>query len=190
MEEDMTMERRNVLVGLGLAALVTPVAVRSAKAAKDEAKDEVEYLFVQSAQGASLADGVLKLSGINLSTLYFSDRPERIVGHVTTEDFVAHWADGNDSFKSNPPNATLSVLNEKQAQLVVVVLEKPRLEAGSLLYDVDVLDGDETVEGGACSLFIDVIGRPFTPLSYAGMGRRVVRRTSRRTARRVFRRRR
>jgi hypothetical protein len=69
---------------------------------------------------------------------------------------------------------------------VVVVLKRPRLAGGDLVYDVEVLDGAKTLDGGASTLFIDVIGRPLTPMSYAG----VARRTSRRTARRVTRRRR
>lgn len=174
------MKRRNLLAGMGVSALVTPFAVRSARAATDESQDIVEYLFVHSAQNATLADGVLKLDGINPSTLYFSDRPDRIVGHVTTEKFVSHWGSGDDSFKEEPPNATLSLLHENQAQLVVVVLKNPRLEAGSLTYDVDVLDGDASAQGGPCSLFIDVIGRPLTPLSFAGVHRRHRRRARRR----------
>jgi hypothetical protein len=54
----------------------------------------------------------------------------------------------------------------------VVVLKTPRLEADRLTFDVDVLEGDITGGDGPASLFIDIIGRPFTPMSYAGVARR------------------
>ncbi|MHC4067149.1 MAG: hypothetical protein ACYSUI_21970, partial [Planctomycetota bacterium] len=77
------MKRRHLLIGLGLTGLASPLLARLATA-QEETGDTVEYLFVQNAERASLAEGTLRLSGINPSTLYFSDRPERIVGHVGT----------------------------------------------------------------------------------------------------------
>ena len=50
----------------------------------------------------------------------------------------------------------------------------------ALVYDVEVLEGNASAVGEASSLFIDVIGRPLTPLSFAGATRRVARRTARR----------
>ena len=93
------MRRRQVILGLGLAGLATPLMARVGNA-HDEETDEhiVEYLFVQNADHAALSDGVLTLGGIHASTLYFSDRPDRITGHVTTEEFVGHWDAGEDSF--------------------------------------------------------------------------------------------
>ena len=45
--------------------------------------DEFEALFVQSAQGITSEDGSFTLHSLAPSTLMFSDRPERIVGHLT-----------------------------------------------------------------------------------------------------------
>ena len=146
------------------------------------ASDEVQYLFVHGAKAGSISDGVLRLGGVSPSTIYFSDRPERIAGHLTTEEFVANWGEGDDSFESNPPNATLSILTGPEPQEIVVVLTNPRLEDGDLIYNVDILEGAASATGGECSLFIDVIGRPLTPLSYAGAARRTTRRVVRRTA--------
>ena len=146
------------------------------------ASEKVEYLFVQGARAGSLSDGVLRLGGVSPATIYFSDRPERIAGHLTTEEFVAHWGEGDDSFESDPPNATLSILTGPEPQEIVVVLTDPRLEEGDLVYSVDVLEGAATATGGECSLFIDVIGRPLTPLSAAGVARRTTRRVVTRRA--------
>ena len=49
----------------------------------------------------------------------------------------------------------------------MVVLKNPKLEGDRLTFDVDVLEGDLAGADGAASLFIDIIGRPFTPLSFA-----------------------
>jgi len=153
----------------------TPVLV-TVDEASTPATPEVEYLFVQSGDSAVLADGVLRIGGVSPSTIYFSDRPERIAGHLTTEAFVAKWGEGEDSFASNPPNATLSILAGPEPQEIVVVLTEPRIEGGDLVYNVDILEGSEAATGGGCALFIDVIGRPLTPLSYAGVARRSMRR--------------
>ncbi len=140
------------------------------------ASDELQLLFVQTADSATLADGVLVMGGINPATLYFSDRPNRVAGHLTTEEFVNTWGEGDDSFASNPPNATLSILTGDQPQEIVVVLTDPTIEDGALVYNVNIIEGAEAATGGACSLFIDIIGMPLTPMSYAGVARRTMRR--------------
>lgn len=170
------MNRRNFLVGIGLSSLGTALNMRAHAASQSggavSAEEIVDLLYVQSAQGASLDKGLLTLKSINQATIFFSDRPERIVGHETTEDFIADWDVGEDNFASNPPNATLSILSGDEPQDIVLVLKNPRLAKDDLLYDVEVLDGNQQASGGASSLFIDVIGRPLSPVSVAGVHRR------------------
>jgi len=175
------MNRRQLLLGLGIAPVLSNLMMRSVSAEEKPAtKEEVNLLFVQSAHGVTLADGVLRLSNISPSTLFFSDRPDRVTGHEVTEDFVANWGVGDDSFKATPPNATLSVLTGDDPQEIVVELMSPRLEGKDLIYDVKVLDGKQKVSGDIASLFIDTIGRPLTPVSVAGVHRRRRRRAIRR----------
>jgi len=176
------MQRRNLLKGLAATSAAAALAACS-KAGDEAAPDdehEVEFLLVQNAMAVTLSDGVLSMIGIMPDTLYFSDRPDRIVGRVTTQEYLNHWSQGADSFESSPPNAVLSILQRPIPQDVVVVLREPRLEGVTLFYNVEVLDGAAEIEGGASSLFIDVIGRPLTPLSVAGVRRRTRRRTRRR----------
>lgn len=85
----------------------------------------------------------------------FSDRPQRIVGHEPTEDFVAQWAVGEDSFAADPPNAALSILTGTEPQEIILELMNPRIEGGDLVYDVKVLQGNEKATGESVSLFID-----------------------------------
>jgi hypothetical protein len=146
----------------------------------EEPAQTVEEMFVQLATGLAGTPDRLTLKGIGPSTLYFSDRPERVVGHVTTDQFVEDWGLGPDSFESDPPNAVLS-FPEPDGSLadVVVELRSPRLEGDSLSYAVDVLEGTLPTSAGPCTLFIDPLGRPLSPLSICGMRRRQRRRMRR-----------
>ena len=114
------------------------------------------------------------------TTLFFSDRPDRVTGHVTTQEFVDSWDQGPDSFESNPPNAVLSIFHPDMVSDVVVELIDPVLTGDDLTYDVVILDGEMPTSGGPSALFIDVIGRPASPVSAAGMHRRDRRRDRRR----------
>ena len=118
----------------------------------------------------------LTLSGVGPTTLFFSDRPERIAGNMTTADFVPFWGDGKDSFLSDPPNADISILEDGKLRQTVVVLQDPRLEGDNLVYTVRIVSGDMPVLGEDVSVFIDVVGMPLTPLSFAGVDRRAYRR--------------
>ena len=52
----------------------------------------------------------------------------------------------------------------------------PVLSGDNLSYTVKVLQGDMPATGADVSVFIDIIGRPLTPFSYAGVARRAYRR--------------
>jgi hypothetical protein len=118
------------------------------------------------------ATSKLTLTGVSPVTVFFSDRPERIAGNMRTKAFVPFWSKGKDSFLSDPPNADLSILEGDTVQQVVVVLQDPVLKGDSLTYTVKVLEGSMPAKGAEASLFIDVVGMPRTPVSYAGAARR------------------
>jgi len=142
---------------------------------------KVTYLFVQSAATATLKDGTLTLKGVSPTTIYFSDRPQRIAGHLETNSLVEALKEDQrpDSFEIDPPNATLSVLSKDTVDEVVVILKEPAVDGDTIVYPVEVMEGVKEIEGGPVSLFIDVIGRPLTPLSIAGVHRRHRRRMHR-----------
>ena len=141
-----------------------------------------ESMFVQTAQGIDSTGGTLTLRGITPSTLYFSDRPQRVVGHMTTEDFVDLWGAGDNSFETDPPNAVLAFLQpdaDAPADAVIVIKE-PHLTNGDLSYTIEVLEGAVPTHTGPVTLFIDPFGRPLSPVSVCGVRRRERRRTRRR----------
>jgi hypothetical protein len=142
--------------------------------------DEIEALFVQTSHGMSFENGKLTLHTLAPTTLFFSDRPDRVTGHITSQEFVESWDKGPDSFESNPPNAVLSIFHPDMVSDIVVELLDPELSGADLTYDVVILDGEMPPSGGPSALFIDVIGRPASPVSAAGMHRRDRRRDRRR----------
>jgi hypothetical protein len=140
-----------------------------------QAKPEVvPSLFVLNSRGASLKDGKLVLAGVSPNAIVFADRPVRAAGHDLTARIVEDWGNGSDNFAKDPPNATVSGFRKDGSSVAdaVVVLKSPKLEGDKLTFDVDVLEGDLAGADGPASVFIDIIGRPFTPLSFAGVARR------------------
>ena len=99
-----------------------------------------------------------------------------------TAHLLEEWNSGNNegSFAKDPPNATVSAFAKDGSAIrdAVLVLKNPVLEGDKLTFDVQVLEGDLGGADGAASIFIDIIGLPFTPLSYAGVARRTARRAA------------
>lgn len=178
---------RSVLIAVcaaGLASFPQSLLAQSAAEPKPhvpleksigQAKSEVvPSLFVLNSRGASLKDGKLVLAGISPNAIVFADRPVRAAGHDLTARIVEDWGNGSDNFSKDPPNATVSGFKKDGLSVAdaVVVLKSPKLEGDKLTFDVDVLEGDLAGADGPASVFIDIIGRPFTPLSFAGVARR------------------
>lgn len=141
-----------------------------------------QSMFVQTAQGMSSDGGSLTLESVTPSTLYFSDRPKRIVGHMGTADFVDLWSEGENSFEEDPPNAVLAFLEpgDDAPEDAVIVIRQPRLQDGQLTYAIETLDGKVPDHAGPVTLFIDPFGRPLSPVSVCGVRRRERRRDRRR----------
>ena len=165
--------RRNLVIAT--SALVAAGITTHALADDTEV---VDYLFVQTSKGHAFDQATSTLSLIDVSpvTLFFSDRPERIAGNMKTSAFVPFWSHGKDSFAKNPPNADVSIIEGDAMRQVVAVLQDPALEGSTLRYKVKILQGDMPAKGADVSVFIDIIGMPRTPMSFAGAGRRTYRR--------------
>lgn len=192
------LSRRTALrtSGLGLAAGLagaSPLRASAQDAIATPSTAEVltndAFLFVQSATsgtfaanpgaGTPTADGtpvagggaayLLTLSGHTGSTVFFSDRPERIFGAAPTQRFL----DGLGFGIANPPNAAL-VTNDEDGNedILVAELVDPTYDAsaGTVTYGVNLLgdyegglgfaasrqrDQDLAPSFGNASLFID-----------------------------------
>ena len=143
----------------------------------DPQVERIDALFVQSATAFSSVPGTITLHGLADSTVYFADRPRREIGHIPSSRFVQLWDAGASNFSVDPPNAVLSFLEQdgESPPDAVLVLREPRLEADSLSYTVEILDGTLPARSGPCTLFIDVFGRPLIPIATPGtQGRKAV----------------
>ncbi|HZD36211.1 MAG TPA: hypothetical protein VE130_13500 [Nitrososphaeraceae archaeon] len=97
----------------------------------------VEFLSIQNAKSGSLSQinetaYTLELNNVANRTILFSDRPERIVTTVSTNDFVGNWSAGQNSFSSDEPNDALIVENNQTGQLETAIVE-----SFSPVYDTD-----------------------------------------------------
>jgi hypothetical protein len=169
--------RRTLLTAT--SALAATIAAKPMLSTADEGpQQKVDFLFVQTAKSLSFNSktNTLSLEGVSPVTLFFSDRPERIAGNMETAVFVPFWAKGKNSFLSDPPNTDISILEGNKLHQVVAVLQDPALTGDTLSYTVKVLQGEMPAQGALVSVFIDVVGMPATPVSYAGVARRSYRR--------------
>lgn len=121
------------------------------------AQTKPSFLFVQTAQKIDYKDGVMTLYDVPHQTMFFTDRPERVVGNVPTDKFVAKWtADkGPNGFATNPPNAAVTVFQSDGAKTAVVELTNPRLDGNKLSYNVKVLQGTSSTQPASGVVFID-----------------------------------
>jgi len=164
----------------GIAQTVPTQAAPKQIGAPSNAKPEVvPSLIVLNARGASLQGSTLTLTGVASNAIIFADRPVREAGHALTAHLLEEWGSTDDaSFAKDPPNATVSVFSKDASSNkdAVVVLTAPKVEGDNLTFNVKVLEGDLAGADGPAAVFIDIIGMPLTPFSYAGMARRTMRR--------------
>ena len=128
-------------------------------------KAAASRLYVQDAAGGTLTETTLVLSGVDESTPWFTDRPYREAGQMTTAEFVALFAEeGANSFAEDPPNADFTCEVAGAVVNQAVTLMDPVLDeaTGTLTYTAALVpsagDGDSFSEitcDGDAHLFID-----------------------------------
>lgn len=154
--------RRNILTAVALMAATVPLTSGLVLAETKEEKEKIQLMFVQTADDLKADDKTLRLINVGQQTLYFSDRPVRIAGHLTMPAYLDEWkaGAGPDNFANDPPNATLSVYEGGSAEntLAVVEISHPVVEGKDLVYDYKLIEGAMPKAGGATALFIDWIG--------------------------------
>ena len=149
--EGRALSRRAVMIaGAGMAALGMTRSI-AAQDATPEPEDGPAFLFVQLADSGSWRPKPdvediyeLTLHGVGSQSLYFSDRPDRIVGTVPTDRFLESLG----FTPVNPPNAAAVVRTpEGERDVLVIELFNPvytrEFDAdggASLRYDARVLD--------------------------------------------------
>ena len=164
-ESDRRHPGRRKLISAAAALAIAGVGsqlnfIENAKA--DEPKPMLMFVQIADDLKADPAAKTLRLVNVGKQTLYFSDRPVRLAGHVRMADYLEEWTKraGSDNFGGDPPNATFSVYEPGQADntLAVVELTKPVMDGADLVYSYKLIDGKMPKSGGETTLFIDAIG--------------------------------
>jgi hypothetical protein len=106
-----------VALGVLVGALATSGCAKS-----EERPHEPAFLLVQSSKAFSYDGNRLVVEGTSPTTIFFSDRPDRIAGHMPLETAYAWGRFGDDNFLDDPPNATLSILEGGEMANVVVTV--------------------------------------------------------------------
>ena len=135
-------------LGLTLIAALPAAAVQSSGttqpdvAVTGDVAPGVSKLYVQQSRTATAerirgARYEVKLRGVDPTTLWFADRPDRSAGSQSTRSFINTWA--SLGFASDPPNA---VIQFGENEGVAVELKRPRYNATKqvLRYTAVVID--------------------------------------------------
>ncbi len=157
------MTKRKFITAVVLLSMTAPlISSLSLAEAKKEEKEKIQLMFVQTADDLKTDEKTLRLINVGQQTLYFSDRPVRLAGHVSMPAYLDEWkaGAGPDNFANDPPNATLSVYEGGKAEntLAVVEISHPIIEGKDLVYKYKLIEGAMPKSGGATALFIDWIG--------------------------------
>ena len=153
-----------LLLGSVLLLLTACATTSTTSTAAASGSEKPELMFVQVAENLKVdtAAQTFRLVRVSPQTLYFSDRPVRVAGHIKMDKYLEEWTAkaGKDNFAQDPPNATLSVFEPGQVDntLVVVEITNPKIEGADLIYSYKLIDGKLPSGGEAASLFIDWIG--------------------------------
>ena len=119
---------------------------------KQQVNPDTSMLFVQTSGSGTYEekDGkkILTFVYISPTTIYFSERPDRITGTLQTELFVALWGEGEDNFVDDPPNAALELIDENGERSIFIIellsaMYHPEEEV--LHYEIEILE--EATEG-------------------------------------------
>ncbi len=128
--------------GAADAITINRHSLKKAKTVVNRPQHEMSLLFVINAERGVISANTLELENVANAVIYFSDRPERIAGHIALESFLKSWNKSSDSFADNPPNAVLSITEDgKVFNTIVVELLKPIMEGTTLRFQVKILEG-------------------------------------------------
>lgn len=137
-------------------------------------KNKINLEFIQTARQGIVTPIVgkpthykIKLQGLDNYVIYYSTRPKRITGIVSSANFYKVWNEGKNNFNKTPPNAVLESevmrSNSGKQLFYVFVLSHPQYHASAntVTYDAKLLSKQHLIQRnrphkiGFTTLFID-----------------------------------
>ena len=118
------------------------------------------YLYVISAKSGSMDGDTLTLNGVP-NVVYFSDRPARVAGHKSLDDFFGSMNNQNDDSGLISSNAALSILKDGGSEYLVIEILNAELKDDSISFKVKKLRGNVPSTFNEAALFIDPVQETF-----------------------------
>ena len=121
------------------AAVIAMLSLAACGKSATPSSGAPQFMCVQTAEDLKTdsAQSTFRLVKVNPETLYFSDRPQRIAGHLKMSAYLDEWkaGEGPDNFRNDPPNATLSVYEPGHPDntLTVVKISHPLIDGNDLV---------------------------------------------------------
>jgi hypothetical protein len=113
--------------------------------ASQSASGTPTFLAIQHAAMGSVSEinstsYSLQFDDISNKIVLFSERPNRIVQTQTVDNFIGNWTRSQDSFRLNPPNGALVMLNNNKEDVFEIELFNPIYDKNqkSLKYEFNV----------------------------------------------------
>ena len=147
-----TYHNLHKLIVLTGTLILSGLFISRADEPKNADQNKIQLMFVQTADDFRADGKTLRLINVGQQTLYFSDLPVRVAGHLTMPAYMDEWkaGEGPDNFGSDPPNATLSVYEpgRKDNTLAVVEISHPVMDGKDLVYQYRLIEGTMPKGGG------------------------------------------
>lgn len=146
-----------LILGLILFTFLYPFAFAIQNKEINSNKEKISFSFVLPATSAKMTEGkngkILTLTVPDKKIIYFSDRPERIAGNMSLEQFVQQWNKGKDSFKKDPPNAILVHAGSEKG--ISLELTRIQLSKSGDTVTFQIISNDHFTQVKDAFLFID-----------------------------------
>ncbi|SDX82389.1 hypothetical protein SAMN05444358_11265 [Ruegeria halocynthiae] len=139
----------------GAVAVLGVMALTATAQSSDDTSKPESYLFIETADRATLSEGTMTLHGVSPGVPVFADRPYRHAGQISRADFLKAWSSGQDSFEADPPNVAITGQSEGKQVVLIAEIKQPKADGDWVSYEVNILEGSEFSELNSPVMVID-----------------------------------
>ena len=121
--------------------ILLPSTLQAQENANATESNDPKFIAIQHADSGLISQindtaYSLELNNVSHKTILFSDRPDRIVRSISTDNFVGNWSIGQDSFEEDAPNTVIVVHDIEGQGSSIIELFNPvyNLDEKKLMY--------------------------------------------------------